>query len=249
MSTIGNKKKRPSEEVLDGVILVAKVTKDIRETLPVLAPLKGAMGVLITILENVKKAKTNTGDWEAMAKEIKSRLESIQDALKDKTPSPPLQTLVTRYSKSLEGILSELNPLSNTKKGSMGLMLGFLAANTESERINDARRKMGDAYSQFTMELNLLTQINVEEIHGNQKDIHQEQLDTRKQIDEIEAVNLLKGVATAYLANGGIHKRCMKETRRSVLEEIEKWRSDPDECQILWLADVAGAGKSTVAKE
>jgi hypothetical protein len=41
----------------------------------------------------------------------------------------------------------------------------------------------------------------------------------------------------------------MKETRQSALEEIEKWRLDPGAPQILWLADVAGAGKSTVAKE
>jgi hypothetical protein len=61
--------------------------------------------------------------------------------------------------------------------------------------------------------------------------------------------NLLRGVATAYLANGAIHKRCMRETRQSALQEIEKWRLDPHTPQILWLADVAGAGKSTVAKE
>ncbi|PVF93549.1 hypothetical protein CPB86DRAFT_790004 [Serendipita vermifera] len=259
MLTNGKKKKRPSAEVLDGVILVAKVTKDIGETLPVLAPLKGAMGVLITILENAKKSKTNADDWEILATEIKGRLESIQDALKDKTPSSPLQALVTRYSKSLEDILGELNPRADAKKGSIGSILGFLAANAETERINDVKRKMGDAYSRFAVELNILTQTNVEDVQEGQKDLHQsiasnhaqtlqEHHNTRKQIDEIEVVNLLKGVSTAYLANGGIHKRCMKETRHSVLEKIETWRSDPDTTQILWLADVAGAGKSTVAK-
>jgi hypothetical protein len=66
---------------------------------------------------------------------------------------------------------------------------------------------------------------------------------------ELEVDNLLRGVATAYLANGGIHKRCMKETRLPVLEKIDKWRLDPFGPRILWLSDVAGAGKSTVAKE
>ncbi|PVF94574.1 hypothetical protein CPB86DRAFT_712903 [Serendipita vermifera] len=41
----------------------------------------------------------------------------------------------------------------------------------------------------------------------------------------------------------------MKDTRHSILEEIEDWLSNPDAPQVLWLADVAGAGKSTVAKE
>jgi hypothetical protein len=34
-----------------------------------------------------------------------------------------------------------------------------------------------------------------------------------------------------------------------MLENIEKWRLDSQAPQVLWLADVAGAGKSTVAKE
>jgi hypothetical protein len=51
------------------------------------------------------------------------------------------------------------------------------------------------------------------------------------------------------MANGDIHKKCMKGTRQSILEDIEKWRLDSQSPRILWLADVAGAGKSTVAKE
>jgi hypothetical protein len=51
------------------------------------------------------------------------------------------------------------------------------------------------------------------------------------------------------MANGDIHKKCMKGTRQPILEEIEKWRLDPQSPRVLWLADVAGAGKSTVAKE
>jgi hypothetical protein len=41
----------------------------------------------------------------------------------------------------------------------------------------------------------------------------------------------------------------MKGTRESILEKIETWRLDPLAPRILWLADVAGSGKSTVAKE
>jgi hypothetical protein len=67
--------------------------------------------------------------------------------------------------------------------------------------------------------------------------------------DYPDEINLIRGVATAYMANGNIHRRCMKGTRHKVLEEIERWRLDLLSPQILWLADVAGAGKSTVAKE
>jgi hypothetical protein len=61
--------------------------------------------------------------------------------------------------------------------------------------------------------------------------------------------NIIKGIKTAEMANGCIHKKCMRGTRQSILNEIEKWRLDSQAPQILWLTDVAGAGKSTVAKE
>jgi hypothetical protein len=51
------------------------------------------------------------------------------------------------------------------------------------------------------------------------------------------------------MANGDIHKKCMKGTRQPILEQIKKWRLDPQSPRVLWLADVAGAGKSTMAKE
>jgi hypothetical protein len=51
------------------------------------------------------------------------------------------------------------------------------------------------------------------------------------------------------MASGGIHRRCMEGTRRTILDRVEEWRLDPLSLQVLWLADVAGAGKSTVAKE
>jgi hypothetical protein len=54
MSSRPKSKKRPIEEVTDGAILVAKVVKDASESLPVLAPLKASMGIVITLLENLK---------------------------------------------------------------------------------------------------------------------------------------------------------------------------------------------------
>jgi WD40 repeat protein len=67
----------------------------------------------------------------------------------------------------------------------------------------------------------------------------------RKNTDEL---NIIRGVMTASMASGDIHRKCMEGTRISILEKIEQWRVDPMAPQILWLADVAGSGKSTVAK-
>jgi hypothetical protein len=63
-----------------------------------------------------------------------------------------------------------------------------------------------------------------------------------------DELNIIRGVMTASMASGDIHRRCMEGTRQSVLERIEQWRVDLATPQVLWLADVAGSGKSTVAK-
>jgi WD40 repeat protein len=65
----------------------------------------------------------------------------------------------------------------------------------------------------------------------------------------VEELSIIRGVITAPMASGNIHRRCMQGTRQSILEEVEKWRLDPMNPRILWLADVTGSGKSTLAKE
>jgi len=46
----------------------------------------------------------------------------------------------------------------------------------------------------------------------------------------------------------GDRQGCLKGTRESVLDEIERWTEDYDESQIFWLNGLAGTGKSTIAQ-
>jgi hypothetical protein len=45
-----------------------------------------------------------------------------------------------------------------------------------------------------------------------------------------------------------LHKTCLPGTRIQVLDAINRWANDPNSSQICWLADVAGSGKSTIAR-
>ncbi|PVG00372.1 hypothetical protein CPB86DRAFT_680562, partial [Serendipita vermifera] len=54
---------------------------------------------------------------------------------------------------------------------------------------------------------------------------------------------------TATMASGDIHQKCMEGTRQPILKEVERWRTNAKSPQVLWVADVAGSGKSTIAKE
>ena len=46
----------------------------------------------------------------------------------------------------------------------------------------------------------------------------------------------------------GDRKSCLKGTRGSVLEEIERWTRDLDKSPVYWLNGLAGTGKSTIAQ-
>ena len=46
----------------------------------------------------------------------------------------------------------------------------------------------------------------------------------------------------------GNRSGCLKKTRESVLDEIEKWTEDFDRPPVFWLNGLAGTGKSTIAQ-
>ena len=46
----------------------------------------------------------------------------------------------------------------------------------------------------------------------------------------------------------GDRKGCLRGTRRTVLDEIERWMSDFDKPPIYWLKGLAGTGKTTIAQ-
>ena len=46
----------------------------------------------------------------------------------------------------------------------------------------------------------------------------------------------------------GNRNGCLRRTRESVLDEIEKWTEDPDRPPVFWLNGLAGTGKSTIAQ-
>jgi hypothetical protein len=54
LSEAPGRKRKQQGEVIDGVIAFAEVTKSTGASLPVLAPLKGAMETLVTLLQNAK---------------------------------------------------------------------------------------------------------------------------------------------------------------------------------------------------
>ncbi|CAG8661825.1 13222_t:CDS:2, partial [Acaulospora colombiana] len=124
----------------------------------------------------------------------------------------------------LDEILARMTSSSTPKKK----WRWHIDSRQNGENIKDIERELQGYFDRFMIELNML---NHESIRQN---------------NEVILINSLK---TAVSANGKIHKPCMEGTRLGILREINEWKHADTTPQVLWLNDVAGVGKSTVAKQ
>lgn len=143
MSTRTEGKKRHIDRVTDGAILVVKGARDASESFPVLTPLKNSMGVVITLLENIKKARKNKEDWASLAQAIDGRLKSVQDAVTRRPSSAAVEGLVSEYSKVLERVAQGLVPLAESQSN---WLRAALDAERDNCRIKNAIREMDEGF-------------------------------------------------------------------------------------------------------
>ncbi|KIM20642.1 hypothetical protein M408DRAFT_81681, partial [Serendipita vermifera MAFF 305830] len=60
----------------------------------------------------------------------------------------------------------------------------------------------------------------------------------------------IRALQIASNPGGNQHQTCTEDTRTELLHDIRTWAEDPNSTkQIFWIADRAGTGKSTVAKQ
>ncbi|PVG00370.1 hypothetical protein CPB86DRAFT_795854 [Serendipita vermifera] len=147
MSSRSKSKKRSIDQVTDGAIMVAKGGRDASDSIPVLTPLRGSLGMVIQLLENVKKVRTNKEDWVSLAQTLEGRLKAVQDAIAGKPPSAVLQNLVSKYSEVLERATRELGPLV---EGQANWLRAALSADRESKKIKDSIKEIDEAFNLFT---------------------------------------------------------------------------------------------------
>ncbi|PVG02915.1 hypothetical protein CPB86DRAFT_724318, partial [Serendipita vermifera] len=281
MTPKGRKRQR-FDDAINAAIVVAKLARDAGDTSPLLGPLKASMGMLITLLENVKDVRKCEEDWETLSNHLADRISMLYEYIKDKSMTVDLLEIVSNYKEILERVVREIEPLARKHKAWYETTV---YAKGDGDRIKDATRDMDEAFNKFTTQFQMQTLLGVAEIQNIQSTVHHELVSHRNdhaqsharilevqdgqrgldqkmddirteqegvktKLTETDEALLLKGLGNADMANGEIHETCMRGTREPILNQIRQWMRNehPDTSQILWLADVAGSGKSTVAK-
>ncbi|PVF94547.1 hypothetical protein CPB86DRAFT_636821, partial [Serendipita vermifera] len=231
-------KVRALEAAVDHAIVVAKMVKDNSEINPVLRPLKAPLGRLVSVLEAIRTSRQNKESWTALVERIQNHIKVISEQVAALDSNDDLQRSLDKYKQGLEEAITGID-VSITDQSKLK---GIFRSRQIAERIQTLDRELKDHFDRFMAILSI-------QIHDNLKSLRLENAERVQQRNVADEIHLIKELPSAHLANGGIHQLCMEGTRLAVLEEARRWGNDNESPQILWLNDVAGSGKSTVAKQ
>ncbi|KAG8786168.1 hypothetical protein FRB91_001774, partial [Serendipita sp. 411] len=246
--------------IIDDTLLSAKLVNDASEAAPGLDPLKVIAGLLITILETIRDVKTSKKDWAAFGEHLSVQIKDIYDDL-SRCPTPhstELLVVLNTYEQKLENVLEKVR----LTKG-RGKFERWLNSRTDKEEIATLRRDVDTCWKDYMRKI--IVQLheaayqidegveNVEKdtkpVEKDVKNVERDVKNVEASVDAIDDTSYLAKLVTLPSATGADHSTCLTGTRTGVLDYIRRWADHQDTVQVCWLTDVAGAGKSTIAKQ
>jgi NACHT domain len=121
------------------------------------------------------------------------------------------------------------------KCGKLGGQLDAVAADCDRALADQDRGTLQGAVQQLHDVLTELKQIHY--LHATLKRVEQ----------KIDLGQLRVVEGASFDSYGQTHECCHPDTRRDLLEEIQRWTQQPDAPTIFWLNGMAGTGKSTIS--
>ncbi|PVF95649.1 hypothetical protein CPB86DRAFT_875491, partial [Serendipita vermifera] len=220
---------------LDSALAVANLAKDTLAVAPVPSSIKDAATVLITVLETIREVKSNKEAWAQFGTRLSDQIGAIQTNLAGCPPphSTALILMANRYQIKLNNILTKIRAAS-----SRNLLDRHLNRRTDKEEIAQLMSDMDSCWKDFISEISTKTHEAVNRMEGTVNR-------TEEGLNHLLYIEKLK-----VLEDSGwdVHRTCLPGTRIHVLNPINAWMNNPSSNQVLWLTDVAGSGKSTIAR-
>ncbi|PVF92292.1 hypothetical protein CPB86DRAFT_819763, partial [Serendipita vermifera] len=239
-------------QALDPALAVAKLAKDLLAAAPVPSPIKEASTVLVTVLQTIRDVKSNKEAWVQLGTTLSNQINAIQANLDGSSPphSTTLLLMANQYEIKLNNILTKVRAAS-----SRTLLDRHLNRSTDKEEIARLTSDIDLCWKEFMQELSIKTHEAVNRTEAAVIRTEGVVIQTKGAVNRTEeGVNQL--LYTTYIkdlevlkdSGWDIHQACLPGTRIQVLNDIEAWANNPHSDQVLWLTDVAGAGKSTIAR-
>ncbi|PVF91751.1 hypothetical protein CPB86DRAFT_830421 [Serendipita vermifera] len=244
--------KNNSFQALDSALAVAKLAKDILAAAPVPSPIKEASAVLITVLQTIRDVKSNKEAWVRLGTMLSNQINAIRENLDGSSPphSTALLLMANKYEIKLNNILTKVHAVS-----SRALLDRHLNRYTDKEEIAWLMSDIDLCWTEFMQEVSIKTHeaVNKIEVVVNRTEGTMNRTEgavnrTEEGVNHLLYTNYIKDLDVLKDSGWDVHQACLPGTRIQVLNDIEAWANDPSSSQILWLTDVAGAGKSTIAR-
>ncbi|PVF92434.1 hypothetical protein CPB86DRAFT_841613, partial [Serendipita vermifera] len=173
--------------------------------------------------------------WAQFGTRLSDQIDAIQTNLAGCPPphSTALLLMANRYQVKLNNILNKVRAAS-----SRNLLDRHLNRRTDKEEITQLMSDMDSCWNEFMLEMSIKTHETVNRMEGTVNR-------TEEGLNHLLYIEKLK-----VLEDSGwdVHRTCLPGTRIHVLKAINAWVNDTSSDQVLWLTDVAGSGKSTIAR-
>ncbi|PVF92295.1 hypothetical protein CPB86DRAFT_830098, partial [Serendipita vermifera] len=246
-------------QALDPALAVAKLAKDLLAVAPVPSPIKEASTVLITVLQTIREVKSNKEAWIQLGIALSSQIDAIGKSLNECTPphSTALVIMANRYEVKLNNVLTKVQMAR-----SRGPVDRYLKHGTDREDIAHLASDVDSCWKEFMQEMSIKTHeaVNRTEAAVNRTEGVVNRTEgtvnrtegamnrTEEGVNHLLYTTYIKDLEVLKDSGWDVHQACLPGTRIQVLNDIEAWANNPHSNQVLWLTDVAGSGKSTIAR-
>ncbi|KAG8861321.1 hypothetical protein FRB91_009232, partial [Serendipita sp. 411] len=116
----------------------------------------------------------------------------------------------------------------------------------DKEEIATLRRDVDTCWKDFMRKIAVQVHEAAHRIEEGVKNVERK---VETSADVIGDINYIARLVPLPSATGADHNTCLTGTRTGVLDYIRQWVDHKNTTQVCWLTDVAGAGKSTIAKQ
>lgn len=232
-------------------ILFLKLTKDVSEASEILAPLKAACGATVTLLESIQAVGENKDAWRELVISIKRHLSTLNqqlDRIGDPHLSQGMETAFTvpvvEYQETLQTILAKVFEEANITEADLTENKGNIKR--LATRIGTTRIE-AIIINRFSARLKESNDLLVTSL---QLYVAKETGEMKETLGQVYSLLVTSSVVTENFRHGNQHARCLEGTRDGIIQELDQWaRMVDQDRRICFVEDIAGVGKSTLAKE
>ncbi|PVF91689.1 hypothetical protein CPB86DRAFT_791874 [Serendipita vermifera] len=233
----------------DGAIAALDFASTLSGATDLLKPVKAVSDAIKKVLEIPKEIADVDANWLILEKRLKFHLATLdsQQALLEEDesidgstpePSPEIKTILEDYRRELDGICQLLSKEAPSGRSAARRAVDI---NRIRELITQNCQDLDDIFNRYATSLQVLVASTVSQVMDGIQRLDEK---IEREADKTYG-NRLKG----HNVYGNQHVLCLQGTRIKTLEAIRRWVDNQESAQWMFcLLDVAGSGKSTVAK-